>query len=192
MVVWDFHARKPLQTLAVPGAPLEIRWALHPAHEYAFTTTLLASKLWGVFRKADGTFEALELADIGNPADLPLPVDISLSLDDSTLFVNSFNDGTVRVFDVRDPRNPRQIYDRKIGAQVNMVSQSWDGKRVYFTSSVIANWDGTGHADDQYLAAFRWDGKTLEPTFRLDFTELGLGRPHIMNFGADAFRLAQR
>ena len=192
MVVWDFHARKPLQTLAVPGAPLEIRWALHPSHEYAFTTTLLASKLWGVFRKADGSFEALELADIGNPADLPLPVDISLSLDDSTLFVNSFNDGTVRVFDVRDPRKPRQIYDRKIGAQVNMVSQSWDGKRVYFTSSVIANWDGTGHADEQFLAAFRWDGKTLEPNFRLDFAALAIGRPHIMNFGADALRVTQR
>ena len=25
MVVWDYHARKPLQTLKVPGAPLEIR-----------------------------------------------------------------------------------------------------------------------------------------------------------------------
>ncbi len=192
MVVWDFHARKPLQTLSVPGAPLEIRWALHPRHEYAFTSTLLTSKLWGIFHKPDGSFEAVAVADVGNPADLPLPVDISLSSDDSTLFVDTFNDGTVRVFDVTDPRKPRQIHERKIGAQVNMVSQSWDGKRVYFTSSVIANWDGTGHEDEQFLAAFRWDGKTLEPTFRLDFTALGLGRPHQMNLGADAFRVAKR
>jgi methanethiol oxidase len=56
VVVWDYHARKPLQTLAVPGAPLEIRWALDPRHEYAFTSTALTSKLWGVFRKPDGTF----------------------------------------------------------------------------------------------------------------------------------------
>jgi hypothetical protein len=24
-----------------------------------------------------------------------------------------------------------------------MVSESWDGKRVYFTSSLLANWDKT-------------------------------------------------
>jgi selenium-binding protein 1 len=192
MVVWDFHARKPLQTLAVPGAPLEIRWALHPRHEYAFTSSALTGKLWGVFHKGDGSFEALEIGDVGDPAKLPLPVDISLSADDSTLFVDSFMDGMVRVYDVTNPRKARQIHERKIGAQVNMVSQSWDGKRLYFTSSLLANWDGTGGDDEQFLKAFRWDGKTLEPTFALDFVALKLGRPHQMNLGADAFRVAQR
>ena len=50
-------------------------------------------------------------------------------------------DGTLRVFDVRDPRKPKQILEKKIGNQVNMVSQSWDGERVYFfygTSDLIA------------------------------------------------------
>jgi selenium-binding protein 1 len=192
MVVWDFHARKPLQTLEVPGAPLEIRWALHPRHEYAFTSAALTSKLWSIIRKEDGTFEAVEIADIGDPAKVPLPVDISLSSDDSTLFVDSFMDGMVRVYDVTNPRKAKQIYEKKIGAQVNMVSQSWDGERVYFTSSLLANWDGTGHEDEQFLKAFRWDGKTLEPTFEIDFAEAKLGRPHIMNFGADGFRVARR
>jgi selenium-binding protein 1 len=192
MVVWDFHARKPIQTLAVPGAPLEIRWALHPRHEYAFTSTALTGKLWGVFHEGDGTFEAVEIGDVGDPAKLPLPVDISLSADDSTLFVDSFMDGMVRVYDVTNPRRARQIHERKIGSQVNMVSQSWDGKRLYFTSSLLANWDGTGHDDEQFLKAFRWDGKTLEPAFALDFTALALGRPHQMNLGADAFRVASR
>jgi selenium-binding protein 1 len=192
MVVWDFHARKPLQTLSVPGAPLEIRWALRPEHEYAFTSTALTSKLWGVFRKPDGSFEAVEIGDVGDPAKTPLPVDISLSADDSTLFVDSFMDGMVRIYDVTNPRKARQIHERKIGAQVNMVSQSWDGKRLYFTSSLLANWDGTGHEDEQFLKAFRWDGKTLEPAFALDFTAAKLGRPHIMNLGADAFRVARR
>ena len=192
MVVWDFHARKPLQTLSVPGAPLEIRWALHPRHEYAFTSAALTAKLWGVFRRTDGSFEAVVIGDIGDPAKPPLPVDISLSSDDSTLFVDSFMDGTVRVYDVTNPRRARQIHERKIGAQLNMVSQSWDGKRVYFTSSLLANWDGAGGSDEQFLKGFRWDGKTLEPAFALDFTALGLGRPHQMNLGADAFRVAQR
>jgi selenium-binding protein 1 len=191
MLVWDFHARKPLQTLQVPGAPLEIRWALHPQHEYAFTSAALTSKLWGVFRKADGSFEAVEIGDVGDPAKTPLPVDISLSADDSTLFVDSFMDGMVRVYDVSNPRRARQIYEKKIGAQVNMVSQSWDGKRVYFTSSLLANWDGTGHDDEQFLKAFRWDGKSLEPTFAIDFTKEKLGRPRIMNLGADLFRVAR-
>jgi selenium-binding protein 1 len=192
MVVWDFHARKPIQTLSVPGAPLEIRWALHPRHEYAFTSAALTGKLWGVFHQGEGRFEAVEIGGVGDPAKLPLPVDISLSADDSTLFVDSFMDGMVRVYDVTNPRKARQIYERKIGAQVNMVSQSWDGKRLYFTSSLLANWDGTGHEDEQFLKAFRWDGKTLEPTFALDFTALALGRPHQMNLGAESFRVAKR
>jgi selenium-binding protein 1 len=187
MVVWDYHARKPLQTLQVPGAPLEVRWALGPDHDYAFTSAALTSKLWGVFRKEDGSFEALELADIGNPADVPLPVDISISRDDRFLFVDTFMDGKVRVFDISDPRAPVQVYERVIGSQVNMVSQSWDGKRIYFTSSLLANWDGTGHEDEQFLKAFTWDGKALHPTFEIDFRAKELGRPHLMRFGQRDF-----
>jgi len=187
MVVWDFHARRPLQTLSVPGAPLEIRWALGPEHEYAFTSAALTSKLWGVFRKSDGTFEAVEVGTIGDPAKTPLPVDISLSRDDKTLFVDTFFDGSVRVFDVSNPRSAKQIYEHKIGSQVNMVSQSWDGKRLYFTSSLLANWDGTGHPDEQFLKAFTWDGAKLTPTFAIDFTAEKLGRPHHMHFGQLGF-----
>jgi len=58
VVVWDFHARKPIQTLEVPGAPLEIRWALQPRHNYAFTTAALTSKIWLVEQKDDGSFAA--------------------------------------------------------------------------------------------------------------------------------------
>jgi selenium-binding protein 1 len=187
MVVWDYHARKPLQVLEVPGAPLEIRWALQPRHYYAFTSTALTSKLWGVFRKDDGTFEAVELADIGDPSTVPLPVDISISSDDRFLFVTTFMEGKVRVFDVSDPRKPHVVLEKQVGSQVNMVSQSWDGKRVYFTSSLLANWDKTGEANEQYLKAFTWDGKSLTPTFEVDFLAEGLGRPHIMRFGSIAF-----
>jgi selenium-binding protein 1 len=183
MVVWDFHARKPLQTLSVPGAPLEIRWALRPEHHYAFTSTALTAKLWGVFRKPDGSFEAVEIGEVGDPAKTPLPVDLSLSADDRHLFVTSFMDGQVRVYDVSEPRRARLVHERVIGPQVNMVSQSWDGRRVYFTSSLLSNWDGTGHEDAQFLRAFGWDGKTLTPGFEIDFRGQALGRPHIMNFG---------
>ena len=192
MVVWDFHARKPLQTLAVPGAPLEIRWALRPEHSYAFTSTALTSKLWGIFRKADSSFEAVEIGDVGDPQKMPLPVDISLSADDRFLFVDSFMDGTVRVYDVSEPRKAKLVHERVIGPQLNMVSQSWDGKRLYFTSSLLANWDGTGHEDAQFLKAFAWDGKQLSPAFEIDFRAQKLGRPHIMNLGSAGAATATR
>ena len=187
MVVWDFHTRKPLQTLAVPGAPLEIRWALQPEHHYAFTASALTARLWGVFRRDDGTFEAVDLAPIGDAAKAPLPVDISLSADDRHLFVSTFGDGNVHVFDVSDPRKPREVLTEKIGRQLNMVSESWDGRRLYFTSSLLANWDKAGDAGEQFLRAYDWDGKALAPRFAIDFQAERLGRPHIMNFGSVGF-----
>ena len=187
MVLWDFHARKPIQTFQVPGAPLEIRWALQPRHYYAFTATALTAKLWLISQKADGTFEAKAVGDIGDPAKVPLPVDISLSADDQTLFVNTFLDGSCRVYNVADPTQPQLLHEQKIGAQVNMVSQSWDGKRVYFTSSLLANWDKKGDANEQFLKAYTWDGKQLTPAFAVDFSKENLGRPHIMHFGQEQF-----
>ncbi len=187
MVVWDAHARKALQTLQVPGAPLEIRWALQPRHHYAFTSAALTARLWGVFRKDDGSFEAVDLAPIGDPASPPLPVDISLSADDRFLFVDTFVDGKVRVFDVSDPRKPVVVHEQKIGEQLNMVSQSWDGKRVYFSSSLLSNWDKSGAANEQFVKAYAWDGKQLSKLFAIDFTAEKLGRPHLMRFGQEGF-----
>ena len=184
MVMWDFHARQPKKVFAVPGAPLEIRWAWGDKHNYAFTATALTSKLWLVYADDRGEWQAKEVATIGNVKGGVLPVDISLSADDKTLFVDCFGDGKCRVFDVSDPQKPKQIYEKQIGKQVNMVSQSWDGKRVYFTSSLLAGWDKKGADNEQFLRAYAWDGKELKPKFDLDFTALKLGRPHHMLFGS--------
>jgi selenium-binding protein 1 len=186
MVLWDFHARQAKKVLHVPGVPLEIRWAWGPYNNYAFTSTALTSKIWLVHEDERGEWQAKEVAEIGDPAKLPIPVDISLSADDKTLFVDTFMDGTTRVFDVSDPHKPKQIHQKKIGAQLNMVSQSWDGKRLYFTSSLLANWDKTGADNEQFLKAFTWDGKELAPRFEIDFTAEKLGRPHMMAFGSAA------
>jgi len=50
-----------------------------------------------------------------------------------------------------EPFHPRQVYEKRTGAQLNMVSQSWDGKRLYFTSSLLANWDKKGKDNEQFL-----------------------------------------
>ncbi len=174
--------------LDVPGAPLEIRCAWGPQHNYCFTTTALTSKIWLIYEDEKGEWQGKAVADIGDASKIPLPVDISISADDNLLWVNTWNDGTSRVFDVSDPHAPKEIYTQRIGDQVNMLSQSWDGKRVYFTSSLLNNWDKReGKAGDvQYFKAYTWDGNTLNHKFSIDFWAEKLGSPHQMRFGAYA------
>ena len=187
VVVWDLHTRKPKKILDVPGAPLEIRCAWGPRNDYCFTTTALTSKIWLIYEDDDGEWQAKAVADIGDAAKIPLPVDISISADDSLLWVDTWNDGMARLFDISDPFKPVEVQQTKIGAQINMTSQSWDGKRIYFTSSLLANWDkveAPEGEDLQYFKSYTWDGKKLNHEFTIDFVAENLGLPHQMRFGA--------
>jgi methanethiol oxidase len=175
VVVWDFHARKPLQVLRVPGAPLELRWALLPNHHYAFTSTALTGQLVLIYRQDDGTWASKNIAEIG----ANIPVDISIAPDDSKIYVNSYGDGTLRVYDITNPHEAKLIHQLKLGEQANMVSTSWDGERIYATSSLLSNWDKPG---DHWLKALAWENGQLVPKFTTDFG--AVGRAHIMNFGA--------
>jgi selenium-binding protein 1 len=190
VVTWDLHTRQPKKVFDVPGAPLEIRCAWGETHDYCFTTTALTSQIWLIHADDKGEWQAKAVADIGDPSKVPLPVDISIANDDSLLWVNTFMDGSTRAFDIRDPHHPKQIYQAKIGAQVNMVSSSWDGKRLYYTSSLLANWDKKGTDNEQFLKLYHWDGKELKQQFALDFYAEKLGRPHQMRFGAHALYAA--
>ncbi len=184
VVVWNLHTRKPKKVLEVPGAPLEIRCAWGSQHNYCFTTTALTSQIWLIYEDDAGEWQAKAVGDIGDPSKVPLPVDISITADDNGLWVQTFMDGKTRFFDISDPFNPKQTYEHVIGSQVNMISQSWDGKRTYFTSSLLGNWDKTGDADEQFFKLFTWDGKQLNHEFTIDFYKLKLGRAHQMRFGA--------
>jgi methanethiol oxidase len=190
MVVWDLKAIKPKKVLAVPGAPLEIRWSLDPKDNWAITATALTSKLWLVKQDAKGEWIAKEVGTIGDPSKIPLPVDISITRDGKGLWVNTFMDGKTRYFDLSNPEAPEQTYEKVTGKQVNMISQSWDGKRVYITSSLLANWDKGGADNEQFLRGFAWDGKELAQKFEVDFTKEKLGRAHHMKLGSKAFRSA--
>ena len=184
MVLWNLHSKKPKKIFDVPGAPLEIRCAWKPHNNWCVTTTALTSKIWLIYEDDQGEWQAKAVADVGDPASIPLPVDISISADDSRLWVNTFMDGKTRLFDLTDPHNPKQVYEKVIGRQVNMASSSWDGKRVYYTSSLLANWDKKGEDNEQYFKSYVWNGKELVEQFALDFTKLKLGRAHQMRFGA--------
>jgi methanethiol oxidase len=180
MVLWNLHTMQPLQTFRVGGAPLEIRWASSPENNWAVTTTALDHKMILVERKNDGTFGARQVADVGEI----LPVDISLSADDERLYVTGFMTGELKHYDMSDPGAPRLVETLQLGPQANMVSQSWDGQRVYVTSSLLSKWD---KADATWwLKKFDLrDGKLVEDqAFEVDFSKLG--RPHQMNFGSRA------
>ena len=186
VVIWDLHARTPKKVLDVPGAPLEIRCAWGAKHNYCFTTTALTSEIWLIFEDENMEWQSKKVADIGDASKTPLPVDISITADDNLLWVNTWNDGLARLFDISDPHQPKQISEDKIGEQVNMVSQSWDGERVYFTSSLLTNWDKTEStgADLQYFKMYDFDGKKLDHKLTIDFVAQKLGYPHQMRFGA--------
>jgi selenium-binding protein 1 len=190
MVLWNLKTMQPEQIFAVPGAPLEIRWALPEGQNWAITATALTSQLWLVKRDAQGHWQAKDVAAIGDPAKIPLPVDISITADAKGLWVNTFMDGTTRYFDLTDPEHPQQTYSKHTGSQVNMISQSWDGHRVYVTSSLLSKWDKKGKDNAQFLRAFQWDGHELTATFEIDFTKERLGRPHHMKFTANPQRVA--
>ncbi|HYU68814.1 MAG TPA: selenium-binding protein SBP56-related protein [Burkholderiales bacterium] len=190
MVLWDLKAIKPTKVLAVPGAPLEIRWSLNPKDNWAITAAALTSKLWLVKQDAKSEWIAKEVGTIGDPSKIPLPVDISITRDGKGLWVNTFMDGKTRYFDLSNPEAPKQTYEKATGKQVNMISQSWDGKRVYITSSLLANWDKGGADNEQFLRGFAWNGKQLAQKFEVDFTKEKLGRAHHMKLGSRALRSA--
>jgi methanethiol oxidase len=188
MVVWDLKAMKPRKVLSVPGAPLEIRWSLASKDNWAITAAALTSKLWLIKPDAKGEWQAKEVATIGEPAKIPLPVDISITRDGKGLWVNTFMDGLTRYFDLSNPEAPKQTYAKNTGKQINMISQSWDGTRLYITSSLLANWDKGGADNEQFLRAFTWNGKELTPTFEVDFTKEQLGRAHHMKLGSKSLK----
>lgn len=190
-VVWDLHSRQPKKVLDVPGVPLEIRCAWGAHNNYCFTTTALTSKIWLLYENEQGDWQAQEVATISDPSTIPLPVDISISADDRLLWVDTFMDGTTRAFDISDPFAPKQVYEKKIGSQVNMVSQSWDGARLYFTSSLLSRWDKKGADNEQFFKAYTWNGEELTEEFAIDFHAEKLGRPHQMRFGAYALYAGQ-
>ena len=184
VTVWNLHTRKPEKVFDVPGAPLEIRCAWDAAHDYCFTTTALTSKIWLIFLDKDGEWQVEDVADIGDASKVPLPVDISISNDDKRLWVNTFMDGKTRLFDITDPHAPVQVMEEQIGTQVNMVSSSWDSTRLYYTTSLLGNWDKKGDDNEQFLKLYHYEDGKLVKKFEIDFIAEKLGRAHQMRFGA--------
>lgn len=181
-VMWDYKSMKPMKIFNTPGAALEARWSFKPGDNWAVTTTALTSEVFVYKEDAKGEWQQHMVGTIGDPSKIPLPVDIALNADGNSMWINTFMDGTTRLWDMSDPLKAKEIYTKKIGNQVNMVSPSFDGKRVYYTTSLVSNWDKKGADNDQFLKAYNWDGKDLKLAFQIDFFKEKLGRAHHMKF----------
>src|SRR3954470_18680389 len=83
MVVWDFKARKPIQTGKAGLTPLEVRWSLKPGNDYGFTNCALDNSIWMFRGRPGGSYEFKVVAKTG-----ALPVDLRQSPDDRYLFVS--------------------------------------------------------------------------------------------------------
>ncbi len=124
----------------------------------------------------------------------PLITDINLSLDDRFLYVSCWGTGEFRQYDVSDPHNPKLTGSVHLGGIVRktphpargkeplnggpqMVEVSRDGRRVYFTNSLYAPWDGQFYPEGIRSWMVKLDadpkgGLRIDERFFLEFDEL--------------------
>ena len=112
MVIWDFKARKPIQTAKAGAAPLEVRWSLKKNANYGFTNCALDNSIWLFRGKPDGQYEFKKVADTAR-----CPADLRQSPDDRYLFVSCFGANLLQQWDVADPDRPRLVSTVSPGVQ---------------------------------------------------------------------------
>ena len=169
LVVWDFRARKPLQTLTTGAAPLECRWSLKSGADHGFCNCALENTLWVWEGDGHGAYGARKLCETGK-----FPVDLSQSPDGQYLYVSCFMSDEVQQWDVSDLKKPKLTSTLKPGEQPNMLHLTHDGKRMYITNSLLSTMD---HSDKFWvrLARVGPGGLTLDKKFDVDLTKFPTG-----------------
>ncbi len=177
VLIWDFKTRKVVQVGETDKAPLEVRWARLPGHNYGFTNCALGNSLWMWKQKGDGTFEFKKVADTG-----ALPVDLRQTADDRYLFVSNFLSHEIQQFDITDPERPKLVSTVVPGLHPNMMHLTYDGKRLYVTNSLLSTIDYGAPRFWVRLVRVGPDGMKLDPFFNVDFSNFSTGpaRPHDM------------
>jgi selenium-binding protein 1 len=169
LTVWDFKARRPLQTGKAGLAPLEVRWALKPEANYGFTNCALDDSLWLFRGRADGSYEFKKVAHTG-----ALPADLRQSPDDRYLFVSCFGSNELQQWDVSDPDHPKLVSTVAPGVQPNMMHLTGDGKRMYVSNSLLSTLDHAGRFWVR-LVHVGPDGMKLDPFFNIDLNHFPTG-----------------
>ncbi|MHC5536765.1 selenium-binding protein SBP56-related protein [Singulisphaera rosea] len=169
MVIWDFRARKPLQVAKAGLAPLEVRWSLKPENNYGFTNCALDNSIWMFRARPEGSYEFKKVASTG-----ALPADLRQSPDDRYLFVSCFGDNLLQQWDVADPDAPKLVSTVSPGVQPNMMHNTFDGKRMYVTNSLLSTLDHAGRFWIR-LVHIGPDGMKVDPFFNVDLNHLPTG-----------------
>jgi selenium-binding protein 1 len=177
VLIWDFKTRQVVQVGETDPAPLELRWARRPGHNYGFTNCLLGNSLWMWKQKPDASFEFKKVADTG-----ALPVDLRQTADDHYLFVSNFLSHEIQQFDITDPEHPKLVSTVVPGLHPNMMHLTSDGKRLYVTNSLLSTVDYGANRFWVRLVRVGPDGMKLDPFFNVDFSNFPTGpaRPHDM------------
>jgi len=208
---WDWSDRTVEQTvdLGEEGLiPLEVRFLHTPESTHGFVNAALSSNVFHFWKDSEaGEYRAEKVVDFESREhddwDMPvpaLPTDILLSMDDRYLFGGNWLHGDVYMYDVSDPRNPREadtlsvgglfgevreVQGREIVGGPQMLQLSLDGERLYWTTSLYSTWD------DQFFPAEAEKGSvmlkadvnprkgtmTLDEEFLVDFGDLPAGPP---------------
>jgi selenium-binding protein 1 len=179
VLVWDFKARKVIQTLKTDPIPLATRWALRPGASYGYTISNAGDSLWMFRMSKDGRVTYRKAASTGKGC---APGDLRQSPDDRYVYVSCIGSGEVQAWDISNPATPR-LHDVVAGlVQANMMHVTYDGRRLYVTNSAISSID----ASPRYalrLIRIGPDGRMkLDPFFAIDFGRPpdGPARPHDM------------
>jgi methanethiol oxidase len=169
LVVWDYRARKPLQTLTVGACPLECRWSNAKGANHGFTNCALEDTIWVWEGKEGGSYSARKLCKTGK-----LPADLSQSPDGKYLYVSCFGGVDVQQWDVSDLKKPRLVSKVSPGVQPNMMHVTGDGKRMYITNSLLSTMD---RSDEFWvkLANITPKGLKLDRSFKVDLTKFKTG-----------------
>jgi selenium-binding protein 1 len=204
---WNLAERRLEQTLDLGEnglVPLEARWRHDPDADDGFVGAALSSTMWH-FQRANGGWKADQVIAVdgveleGWPFPVPgLITDLVLSMDDRMLYFADWLHGDVRQYDVSDPKNPKltgQLWlggvldkpsdaGRDLSGGPNMLQLSYDGRRLYVTSSLYSSWDDQFYPDMRsWLLRVDCDpngGMEVDRDFFVDFHDRpeGPGRTH--------------
>jgi selenium-binding protein 1 len=161
---WNLAERQLEQTLDLGEnglVPLEARWLHDPDADEGFVGAALSSTMWH-FHRDNGSWNADQVIAVesvpleGWPFPVPgLITDLLISMDDRFLYLANWLHGDVRQYDVSNPGDPKltgQVWlggvlgkatdsRRELNGGPNMLQLSYDGRRLYVTTSLYSTWD---------------------------------------------------
>ncbi|WP_137287537.1 selenium-binding protein SBP56-related protein [Halorussus salinisoli] len=206
---WDWENRTVEQTLDLGEEgmiPLEVRFLHTPESTHGFVNAALSSNVFHFWEDREtGEYRAEKVIDFESRDhddwDMPvpaLPTDILISMDDRYLFGGNWIHGEVYMYDVSDPRNPReadtlsvgglfgevrQVQGRDVVGGPQMLQLSLDGERLYWTTSLYSTWDNEFFPEEAEKGSVmlkadvnpRRGTLTLDEEFLVDFGQVPTG-----------------